>query len=71
MKWHRNIHGEENVIHQYYRCDVCSVEPIIGVRYHCLDCPDYDLCGWCNVNQRDQHDINHKFEIILKDNKEE
>ncbi|EFC37520.1 predicted protein [Naegleria gruberi] len=29
-----------------YSCDICE-EPIYGIRYNCLDCGEYDLCGYC------------------------
>lgn len=28
-------------------CDGCSMNPIIGVRYHCPTCGNYDLCAAC------------------------
>lgn len=37
----------QNSIHTGYECDNCSVNPIIGLRYHCnsfLCEDDYDLC---------------------------
>lgn len=36
-------HIHENVI-----CDVCG-NPVIGVRFKCLECPDYDLCRACEL----------------------
>ncbi|EFC37201.1 hypothetical protein NAEGRDRAFT_59833 [Naegleria gruberi] len=29
-----------------FTCDICE-EPITGIRYNCLDCGEYDLCGYC------------------------
>ena len=43
-------------------CDSCQ-KTIVGVRYKCANCPDYDLCGACealNDNGR-VHDRTHLF----------
>ena len=36
-----------------FACDVCGDIPIIGTRWHCLICQDYDLCEQCYLRQRD------------------
>eukprot|EP00047_Mylnosiga_fluctuans_P010567 m.16909 g.16909 ORF g.16909 m.16909 type:complete len:332 (+) comp3190_c0_seq1:7-1002(+) len=33
--------------HAFVTCDGCEMEPIVGPRYRCQDCPDYDLCEDC------------------------
>ncbi|KAI0985830.1 hypothetical protein GJ496_009831 [Pomphorhynchus laevis] len=30
------------------QCDVCGTYPIIGIRFRCLCCFDYDLCATCH-----------------------
>lgn len=31
-------------IHNRVQCDFCDVAPIIGNRYKCMTCPNFDLC---------------------------
>ena len=43
---------EANIYHWGYGCDGCGFSPIIGDRYHCTSCPDYDLCGRCRDDKK-------------------
>ncbi|XP_018409942.1 PREDICTED: sequestosome-1 isoform X2 [Nanorana parkeri] len=46
---HRAHCGQEtpqNVVHPNVTCDGCE-GPVVGNRYKCLICPDYDLCNTC------------------------
>ena len=36
-----------NVTHHGVTCDGCDKAPIVGFRYKCVVCDDYDLCGSC------------------------
>jgi hypothetical protein len=59
-------------IHPSVGCDACGMMPILGRRFHCLDCPEscgYDLCQNCHergnvapgrFNQR--HTPRHRME---------
>jgi len=35
--------------HENVRCDGCNVFPIVGSRYNCTVCRDFDLCGKCEA----------------------
>ena len=54
---------EENkkIIHEGYVCINCKQNPIIGIRYNCEFCLDYNLCEECyneNIKAKIKH--NHK-----------
>jgi len=43
-------------------CDGCQVSPIIGLRWKCGNCADYDLCWACeNKGAALRHNPHHIF----------
>lgn len=60
----------QTVEHFGVKCDSCGMEPIIGVRHHCEQCPqDFDLCQACMGFQLSGeamrlHDPSHTFTRI-------
>jgi len=40
-------------------CDVCAAESMLGARWKCRECDDYDLCDECYHS--DMHDLTHRF----------
>jgi hypothetical protein len=41
---------DDLIIHHGYKCDCCGIEPIMGIRWNCKDCPEdipIDLCENC------------------------
>jgi E3 ubiquitin-protein ligase UBR4 len=32
-----------------FSCDVCNISPVLGHRWHCTQCVDFDLCHGCYV----------------------
>ncbi|KAJ2682582.1 hypothetical protein IWW39_005938 [Coemansia spiralis] len=47
-----------SVVHPNVMCDGCDF-PIVGIRYKCGNCPDYDLCESCESTVK--HNENHLF----------
>lgn len=45
------------VIHRGITCDGCGARPIIGVRYKCSECQDYDLCQVCEGKELHNHHV--------------
>ena len=41
--------------HDRVRCDGCSVFPLVGVRYKCAVCEDFDFCEKCEENVNHPH----------------
>ncbi len=38
-----------STVHTHIICDGCGISPIVGFRYKCSQCPDYDLCQVCEA----------------------
>ena len=47
-------------VHPGIICDGCD-KPFSGFRYKCLKCPDYDLCGSCEM--KDIHPMHSMLRI--------
>ncbi|KAJ3044222.1 ZZ-type zinc finger-containing protein 3 [Rhizophlyctis rosea] len=42
---------ESEAVHHGFSCDACGSEPIVGIRWKCMDCPEetqVDLCDECH-----------------------
>lgn len=60
-----NVKGSsDTVIHKGITCDHCDLE-IVGVRYKCGNCPDFDLCEKCESSEF-VHDPTHVFLKLRK-----
>jgi len=44
-------------VHDGVTCDGCQVSPIVGIRYKCFVCRDFDLCAACEATKT--HDQSH------------
>ena len=55
----------EQVLHKNIICDHCNTE-VVGIRYKCLQCPDFDLCESCEGQGPGLHPEDHSFIKIRK-----
>jgi len=42
-------------VHKGVRCDGCRAYPIVGIRYKCYVCPDFDYCEKCEATKEHPH----------------
>merc|ERR1711874_39757 len=47
-----DVSSKESQIHSGVVCDACEKAPIVGHRYKCVVCDDFDLCGSCEAAGR-------------------
>jgi Ca2+-binding EF-hand superfamily protein len=40
---------QEGVVHRGITCNGCDEKPIRGIRWHCANCADFDLCSNCEA----------------------
>eukprot|EP00475_Leptophrys_vorax_P024761 TRINITY_DN3425_c0_g1_i1.p1 TRINITY_DN3425_c0_g1~~TRINITY_DN3425_c0_g1_i1.p1 ORF type:complete len:268 (-),score=76.53 TRINITY_DN3425_c0_g1_i1:628-1431(-) len=45
-------------------CDVCGVDPVVGVRYECTVCYNFDMCESCEASKK--HNQAHPL-VIFRD----
>ena len=55
-----NLSQSQNIpIHHGVRCDGCGISPIVGIRYKCQTCHNFDYCAKCEEANALTHD--HPF----------
>ena len=55
-------------IHRNIKCENCSQKPIIGIRFKCLECKEYNLCDNCmSLNDEKNFHIHDSFKKIRKE----
>jgi len=47
--------------HTNVKCDHCGICPVIGIRFKCGNCIDYDLCQTCISERKKIHEPSHCF----------
>ena len=58
--------GEINIsfvktTHNGIKCNKCGIEPIVGYRYKCSICKNYNLCQKCELKNDETGEHNHDF----------
>lgn len=53
--------SNQSYTHHGVSCNQCGMSPLHGVRFRCIECPDFDLCRNCQVNH-----IHEKVHSFLK-----
>jgi len=53
------VNTEMKKIHFNVSCDGCQQAPLIGERFKCETCENFDFCSKCH--KEGKHDKNHKF----------
>ena len=65
-KFNNLIKNLKNYVHNGIRCEKCFEEPIIGFRYKCSVCNNYNLCQKCEEENEVLEEHSHYFIKIGK-----
>ena len=62
----RKLRGKKNEnkkeTHYLVSCDGCHMSPLVGRRYKCETCPNFDFCEHCYQKEREKH--GHQFKVV-------
>jgi next-to-BRCA1 protein 1 len=60
--------NKNETVHSNTRCDGCGMDPLIGVRYKCNECYNFDFCSACHQQKKEKgsHIRSHKMAAILE-----
>jgi len=57
---------KSKVVHSSVTCDGCNKGPVVGVRYKCSECADFDLCEDCEAKDVHNHHVFLKLKNPMK-----
>jgi hypothetical protein len=55
---------DKSIVHPGSACFSCGMTPIVGVRFRCVNCVNYDLCAECYDEEHEQ--IHNPYHLFLK-----
>ena len=61
----KKIKRKKEEVHYTIICDGCDMEPIVGKRYKCKKCRNFDYCEKCYEKRKNSHPP-HEFQLIEK-----
>ena len=64
-----NNNNNKNIEHKGFKCEQCGLNPIIGERYQCEKCQNYNLCENCEEKNYYTKEHNHNFIRIREEKK--
>ncbi|KAF4673300.1 hypothetical protein FOL47_010741 [Perkinsus chesapeaki] len=65
--WNDGNDEAVELVHYGSTCDECGVSPIVGRRYKCNYCAEYELCNRCFKEPANkQHRLEHLFTLIVR-----
>jgi hypothetical protein len=59
---------ESSIVHEDIRCNGCQVKPVIGNRFKCSVCEDFDFCEKCELQNYTTGNHKHCFIMIRHPN---
>lgn len=62
----KSIKEKKAPVHLNVQCDGCKMFPIVGKRYKCKTCANFDLCEKCYNNKEIKEKHGHEFTLISK-----
>ena len=49
--------NKDKIIHKNIQCDGCGMHPLVGIRYKCKVCDDFDYCESCYEANKNKHGL--------------
>ena len=56
----------KDAIHAHIKCRICECEPIVGLRYKCDSCVDFNVCETCSGRSFEQHHKSHPLIVYCQ-----